>query len=226
MTDFYLIITAGGIGKRFGKPYPKQFEKIGDKTIIELTLSFFNKIKPEFCVLTYPKGFEREFGFLKEKAEFPLFLVEGGEERFYSVKKGFEFLKEKADKNLPVLIHDGVRPFLKVEVIKEIIEKTKEKGAAVPYIPVSGTIRRVKNNEFYRTVDRTDISVITTPQGAMLDIFDRCFSKADKPYTDESTMLSDFGVSPFAIKDWYFNIKITNPEDKIVFAFLFDFLKK
>ncbi len=220
MVNFYLIITAGGIGKRFGKPYPKQLEKIGDKTIIELTLSFFNKIKPEFCVLTYPKGFEKEFGFLKEKAEFPLFLIEGGEERFYSVKKGFEFLKEKADKNLPVLIHDGVRPFLKVEVVKEIIEKTRKKGAAVPYIPIAGTIRRVKNNEFYQTVDRTDISVITTPQGAMLDIFDKCFSKADKPYTDESTMLSDFGITPFAVKDWYFNIKITRMEDIEIADFL------
>ncbi len=213
--DCILILTAGGIGKRFGKPYPKQFEKIGDKTIIEHTLTFFEKVRPEYCVLTYPEGFEREFETLKERFSFPFLLVKGGSERFFSVKNAVEFINEKeGDKSKVVLVHDGVRPFLKQEIVREIVEKTQEKGCAIPYIPVSGTVRRLNDSGFYQTVNRKDLVSITTPQGARLGILKNCFDKAERIYTDESTMLSDFGFNPYPVKDWHFNIKITEPSDR------------
>ena len=213
--NFILILTAGGIGKRFGKPYPKQFEKIRDKTIIEHTLGFFETVRPEYCVLTYPEGFEREFDALKERFSFPIFPVKGGSERFFSVKNAVEFINEKErDKSKAVLVHDGVRPFLKQEIVREIVEKTKEKGCAVPYIPVSGTVRRLNDSGFYQTVIRKDLVTVTTPQGARLEILKNCFDKAEKIYTDESTMLTDFGFQPYPVKDWHFNIKITEPSDR------------
>ncbi len=217
MVDYILLITAGGVGKRFGKPYPKQLEKINGKPLIEWTIGFFEKIKPAFCVLTYPEGFESDFKFLENRFSFPLFLVKGGKERFFSVKNGVEFVFQKEnEKDIPLLVHDGVRPFLSLEVVKEVIEKTKEKGCAVPYIPLSGTLRRLESGEFTEVIDRKNAVAITTPQGAKLSILHTCFQKAKRIYTDESTMLSDLGFPPVPVVDWQLNIKITHYEDRIL----------
>ncbi|BBB33359.1 2-C-methyl-D-erythritol 4-phosphate cytidylyltransferase [Thermotomaculum hydrothermale] len=213
--NYILIVTAGGIGRRFCKPYPKQFEKIGDKRLIELTLGFFSKIKPQYCVLTYPGDFKKECEYLTNYFSFPVYLVKGGNERFHSVKNAIDFIYEKEeDKSKVVIVHDGVRPFLNLEVVKKIIEKTAETGCAVPFIPISGTVRRLNDDGFYETLIRKDLVTVTTPQGARLGILKDCFDKSNIFYTDESTMLTEFGYNPYPIKDWHFNIKITEPEDK------------
>jgi len=225
MKKYLLVITAGGIGKRFGKPYPKQLETIMNQPILNKTASFFEKIPPIHCIITYPEGYLKEFEKALNNISYPIAFVKGGNERFDSVKNAINKLtKDNFDKELPVLVHDGVRPFLNLETVEKIIQATKLNNAAVPYISVSGTMRKMKKNKFFETIDRENSVIITTPQGCKLELLNNCFLKADKQFTDESTLLQYFDINQTPVADWSFNIKITEKNDLKTTKFLWNIL--
>ena len=209
-----LIITAGGMGKRFGKPYPKQLETIEGHSILRRTALFFEKIKPDFCVVTCPDGYDDEFRKELSELSFPVEIVRGGSQRHDSVKAAVIFLEGQ---NFPgdsaVLVHDAVRPFLRLETVKALIAAIRKDGAAVPYVPVTGTIRRFRDDEFQEAVERKDVVVVTTPQGATLEILGQCFKNQGLSYPDESTLLFAESINVTPIRDWHLNIKITTRDD-------------
>jgi len=102
----YLIIVAGGTGKRFDSKIPKQFLNIAGKPLLMHTISVFYNYSKEieiFLVLPH-KYFEFwENLCLENKFEINHRLVEGGSERFYSVKNALKFIPDKSY----VAIHDG-----------------------------------------------------------------------------------------------------------------------
>lgn len=214
MEKYLLIITAGGVGKRFGKSYPKQLEKILDKEIILKTAEFFEKFPPIECVITYPEDHLDQFEKVLKNLNYKISFVKGGKERFNSVKNAVNFLNELGyDSKTPVLVHDGVRPFLNLETVRKIIENTQNFQASIPYIPISGTMRKLENYKFTDILDRTNAVTVTTPQGCQLGLLKDCFDKTNEVFTDESTMLNSYGVFPKPVRDWHFNIKITEQID-------------
>lgn len=223
MDKYLLIITAGGIGKRFGELYPKQLEKVLGQPILEKTIDFFKKITPIHCVVTYPDGFLNEFELALQNIPFKITFVKGGEERFYSVKNAVNFLfNQSYDISTPVLVHDGVRPFLNNNTVRKVIEKTSLKGSAVPFIKISGTMRKITKNTFCETIDREDVVTVTTPQGCNLGILHDCFMKSKKIFTDESTLLEHFNIHPEPVEDWHLNLKITEKKDLETAELLWD----
>jgi 2-C-methyl-D-erythritol 4-phosphate cytidylyltransferase len=214
MNKYLLIITAGGTGKRFGKTYPKQLTTVFSQPILEKTAFFFEKIKPLHCVITYPDGFLSDFEKALSNIPYKIDFIKGGKERFHSVKNALNyFIKKGFDKNLPVLVHDGVRPFLNLQTVEQIIKQTTENTAAVPYISVVGTMRKLINGKFCETIPRENAVIVTTPQGCKLGVLQQCFEKSKKEFTDESTLLSYFNIKITPVVDWEFNLKITTKKD-------------
>ncbi len=214
MNNYLLIITAGGIGKRFGKDYPKQLTTVFSQPILEKTALFFEKIKPLHCVITYPENFLPDFKKALSNISYKIDFIKGGKERFYSVKNAVNHLVEKGfDRDLAVLVHDGVRPFLNLQTVEQIIRETNKNTAAIPYIPVVGTMRKLINGKLCETIPRENTVIVTTPQGCKLGVLQNCFSKANKEFTDESTLLSNFNINVKPVVDWEFNIKITTKKD-------------
>ncbi|NOZ12264.1 MAG: NTP transferase domain-containing protein [Acidobacteria bacterium] len=213
-TPILLIITAGGLGKRFGKPYPKQLEKIESQSILNRTARFFQAIHPDQTIVTCPEGFEKQFQMDLKDVSYPLKVIPGGATRFDSVKKAVNRLVDDmyASGSI-VLVHDGVRPFLRRATVERIIRGVEECGAAAPFVPISGTIRRLKEEEFRETVDRKEVVEVTTPQGATLGIFAHCFNRQKLSFPDETTLLHAEGVPVLPVLDWHLNIKITTQAD-------------
>jgi 2-C-methyl-D-erythritol 4-phosphate cytidylyltransferase len=108
------LIVAGGIGKRLDSHTPKQFLILGNKPVLMHTLSKFSHLDKIYLVL--PKKYFEKWRALCEKYNFDVkhVLVEGGENRFSSVKNGLNAINSTDI----VLIHDGARPFVKKELIK------------------------------------------------------------------------------------------------------------
>ena len=209
-----LILTAGGLGKRFGKPYPKQLEAIDGQSVLFRTAAFFLTVKPELAVVTAPEGFEDRFGEELAPLDYPIRVITGGKERFDSVRRAVEVLVEAGyHGDSVVLVHDGVRPFLNEKTVDEVIWGVRTHGAAVPYVPVSGTARRLKDESFGETLERKDLAIVTTPQGATLSILSRCFARQQLSYPDESTLLTAENIPMLPVVDWPLNIKITEPAD-------------
>lgn len=209
-----LILTAGGIGKRFGKSYPKQLESIDGQSILFRTATFFRSVNPDHTIVTAPEGFEDRFVEELAALTFPVQVITGGKERSDSVKRAIDTLVDAGyHGDSVVLVHDGVRPFLNEKTVDDVIWGVRTHGAAIPYMPVSGTARRLKADGFGDTLERKDLAVVTTPQGATLSILSRCFSKRQLSYPDESTLLSAENVPMLPVEDWPLNIKITEPAD-------------
>jgi len=209
-----LILTAGGVGKRFGKPHPKQLETIDGQSVLFRTATFFVSVKPDLTVVTAPEGFEERFRDELSGLSYPIEVITGGKERSDSVRRAIQVLVEKGfDGDSVVLVHDGVRPFLNEKTVDEVIWGVRTHGAAIPYVPVSGTARRLKEDGFGETLERKDLAIVTTPQGATLRILSHCMSRQQFSFPDESTLMSAEGVPMLPVLDWPLNIKLTEPED-------------
>ena len=219
MSDVFAIIVAAGLGKRFGSSKP--FAALKGKRILDYCLETFNDHPGIFeMVLVLRETSEKSFyldRFKKLKA-----VAVGGERRQDSVFSGFQHINP-AQGDI-VLIHDAARPLVKAELIDLIIEKTKEKGAAIPVLPVSDTVKKIKDDRVTETINRQDLYLTQTPQGFSCEILRRAFkrTRADqRMYTDEAALVEELGQDVFVVPGDPSNLKITFPEDlKIAEAFI------
>jgi len=141
-------------------------------------------------------------------------VVAGGAERQDSVANG---LAAVADDVEIVLIHDGVRPFIKHDVIKRSIECARDTGACVVAMPLKETIKRVDEaGRVEETVDRSTLWGAQTPQVFRYDIIREAFDKAEREGfygTDDTMLVERMGLSVSVVEGDYNNIKITTTED-------------
>jgi 2-C-methyl-D-erythritol 4-phosphate cytidylyltransferase len=216
-----LILTAGGIGKRFGSETPKQFVFLKGKPLFILTLDNLLKIQ-EFnnIILTYPKSWENVFFDLIE--QFPpsrtVDFVEGGSERFYSVWNALQHPSIKSTDI--VLIHDAVRPFVTSSLIERLLNGIANFDGVIPGIKVKDTLKESdENGVVLHTLNRNKIFAIQTPQAFKTQILVESYSTAineGKIFTDDSGVAEFAGFRIKIVEGEEINIKITTPLD---FAF-------
>jgi 2-C-methyl-D-erythritol 4-phosphate cytidylyltransferase len=216
-----LILTAGGIGKRFGSETPKQFVFLKGKPLFILTLDNLLKIQ-EFhnIILTYPKSWENVFFDLIE--QFPpsrtVDFVEGGSERFYSVWNALQHPSIKSTDI--VLIHDAVRPFVTSSLIERLLNGIANFDGVIPGIKVKDTLKESdENGVVLHTFNRDKIFAIQTPQAFKTQILVESYSKAindGKIFTDDSGVAEFAGFKIKIVEGEEINIKITTLLD---FAF-------
>ena len=137
-------------------------------------------------------------------------VVAGGSRRQDSVRLGLEALGECEY----VLVHDGPRPFVTSDLIKRAIEAARENGAAVPAVPVTDTIKEAGEDGLVaRTLDRSRLHAIQTPQAFRRDILVRAHAEVAADVTDDAAMVEALGIPVRIFEGDPRNIKITTPED-------------
>jgi len=210
MSD-YVIIVAGGKGLRMGSDIPKQFLPIGGKPVLMRTLERFREYSPTLqIILVLPKAQQeywqqlcRQYGFTVDYQ-----LADGGETRFHSVQHGLALIPDDAEG--VVGVHDGVRPFPSIDVIRNCYETARTAKAVIPVVPVVETLRHVTEG----TKPRGDYRLVQTPQ-----TFDIQLLKAAnrQPYndgfTDDASVVEAFGFDITLVEGNRENIKITTPYD-------------
>jgi len=207
---YYLIIAAGGKSERFGED--KLFQRINKKTILEFAISNFKGINFEKKVVVLNKEKIKDKK-LKEKFEDFLF-AEGGKKRAISVYNGF--MKILPEENSYVIIHDGARPFVPKNLIKNLIKEIKNESGVIPVIPVKETLKKAKNNYIEKTIEREDIYFVQTPQIFKADILYKAYKMPKDKWedlTDESQLLEILKIPVKIIEGSNLNIKITYKED-------------
>lgn len=210
----YIIIVAGGKGLRMGSDIPKQFLPIGGKPILMRTLERFRDYSEKLqIILVLPIAQQDYWRQLCEQYHFEVTyqLANGGQTRFHSVQNGLALIPD--DVEGVVGVHDGVRPFPSVEVIRNCYEAARTAKAVIPVIPVVETVRHIEG-EGSVTVPRGDYRLVQTPQA-----FDIQLLKAAnrQPYndgfTDDASVVESFGHQITLVEGNRENIKITTPYD-------------
>ena len=213
--QLYVVIVAGGTGKRMGAEVPKQFLELAGRPVLMHTIERFKAFNEGIEIITVlPEDQLRHWLELQEIHSFniPQTLVKGGSARFYSVRNGLKFV------NTPglVAIHDGVRPFVSLDTIRRCFETAEEKGNAIPVVPATESLRFV-TEEGNHPINRLQVRQIQTPQVFNAELLKKAYGQCYKPeFTDDATVLESYGEKINLVEGNRENIKITTPEDLLI----------
>lgn len=209
-----VVLTAGGSGARFGGPVPKQFLEIRPGLpLLRCALETFNAFPGvEAIVLTLPP--DRVDDWTGLTASFPkLRVVAGGAERWLSVKHGVDALPDTVD---AVLVHDAARPFTPWSVLRRCAEVLARGTSVIAAVGVADTVKEVDGAAIAKTLDRTRLVRVQTPQGfprALLrDLYARGVPTDPLP-TDEAMIVEAAGHPVEWVEGSFLSRKITTPED-------------
>jgi 2-C-methyl-D-erythritol 4-phosphate cytidylyltransferase len=211
MITYSAIILAAGTGSRTGFNYNKIFHKINDKFIVEYSIDYFKndpKCKQLLLICN-----ENDFTVMKDlftNVVDSIFI--GGKTRQESVYKALN----KAD-NGYLLIHDSARPFINSVNIEELLVEVDKSKASTLAIPVTNTIVEVNGNRLIKTLDRTSLLEVQTPQAFDRDILLNAHNKAIKAQysaTDDTDIVRQFtDIVPTYVMGDYRSIKLTTKDD-------------
>ena len=218
----YVIIVAGGKGLRMGSDIPKQFLPIGGKPVLMRTLERFRDCSPTLqIILVLPKAQQEYWQQLCKDYDFLVeyLLADGGETRFHSVQHGLALIPDDAQG--VVGVHDGVRPFPSIEVIRNCYTTAREKKAAIPVIPVVETVRRITQkepsllcNSTSVTVPRDEYRLVQTPQCFDIQLLKTANRQPyNDGFTDDASVVEAYGHAITLVEGNRENIKITTPYD-------------
>ena len=210
----YIIIVAGGKGLRMGSDIPKQFLPIGGKPVLMRTLERVREYAEDLqIILVLPKAQQEYWQQLCKEYAFDVDyqLADGGETRFHSVQHGLALIPDDAEG--VVGVHDGVRPFPSIDVIRRCYDTAREKKAVIPVIPVVETVRHLQGN-ISETVPRDEYRLVQTPQCFDIQLLKAANKQAyNDSFTDDASVVEAFGFNITLVEGNRENIKITTPYD-------------
>jgi 2-C-methyl-D-erythritol 4-phosphate cytidylyltransferase len=200
MKRVWAIVVAGGRGERFGEP--KQFLRLGDVRLVDHAVSAATRAC-DAVVVVLPAGVTWD-GAPIECA------VTGGETRAASVRAGLAAVPTGAE---IVVVHDAARPLATPALFRAVIDAV-EAGAdgAVPALPVTDTVTRVRGGVVAEPIDRDGLVRVQTPQAFRVDRL-RAAHAAAPESTDDSGLVEASGACVVAVRGDERNVKITTAED-------------
>lgn len=212
------IITAAGLGKRFGEGTPKQFVPIGGEPVLVRCIKNFSNCGSiaDIVVVVPPDRVEYTQNEIvnKFRLEKVSKIVPGADERQHSVQKGFLSISDKPD---IVVVHDGVRPFINNGIIERVIGEAVNCGAAICAVQATDTVKQSSPDmHIEHTLPRDTIWLAQTPQAFRYEILREAMERARKDGytgTDESLLVERMGVKVKLVPGSPHNIKITTKED-------------
>lgn len=211
----YAIIVAGGKGTRIGASIPKQFLPVNGLPVLMQTIKRFKECGDGLeIIIVLPKEQHEYWYELCKKHRFTstYTVAEGGETRFHSVKNGLAMIPDDAEGIVGV--HDGVRPFPSVEVIRNCYETARTAKAVVPVIPVVETLIHIDGQGNSETVPRDSYRLVQTPQAFDIQLLKRAYKQPyQDSFTDDASVVDSIGQEITLIDGNRENIKITTPFD-------------
>ena len=224
----YVILLAGGVGKRMGASIPKQFIEVDGKPIVVYSIENFQR-NPQIekivvvCIkewIDYFKEIVDKYSLTKVE-----WIIEGGTTGHDSIRNGVFFLKDKISADDYIIIHDAVRPVLPQKAINEVIRVAHEKGNASSSIACHPPI--VYTDDFesgIKDVDREHVMLTASPQAFRFSLALRCYEIAEKENLHNTTFTSSLlihcGERVYFAKGTTSNIKITTKADLSLFSAL------
>ncbi len=228
---YWAVLPAAGVGKRMKADRPKQYLRLGERTVLEQTISIFSQ-HPRIAgiVVIVTKG-DPYWAGLQPETSVPLYVADGGAERCHSVLNGLALLQQHAAENDWVLVHDAARPCLRQQDIDHLIaELEQDEVGGILAVPVRDTMKRGdESGRIAHTEDRNGMWHALTPQmfplGRLRESLQQALADGFE-VTDEASALEHTGLSPKLVEGHADNIKITRPEDLALATFFMQQLQE
>ena len=213
------IIVAAGEGARMKGKMRKQYLNLSGRPVLAYSIMAFDSCSlVEEIFIVVPK---EDIDYCRNKIlsllnlKKCIKLVQGGAERQDSVYNGLQEINKKNTET--VVIHDGVRPFINPEDLKECILGSKKYGACILATAAVDTLKRVNESHIIATtLPRENIWLAQTPQAFHYDLILKAHEVARRNRyvgTDDASLVERLGGKVKIINGSRFNIKITKKED-------------
>ncbi len=215
--DISVVIVAAGRGQRMGGDIAKQYLTISGQTILEHTLSFWDRCPgvSEIILVLPPEDLGLWAGKLRQEYKRLNAVVPGGKDRTESVLSGVGKAMAQAEF---VAVHDGVRPLLSEEMVLRVFEGAKQCDCVIPVVPLRDTVKKIDPEGYVTaTPPRECMVAVQTPQlfrrRVLLELLR---APRRHPVTDEATLFERAGHPVLTVPGDLRNIKITTVEDLLV----------
>lgn len=224
------LIFAGGTGQRMNsRSKPKQFLELHGKPIIIHTIEIFEN-HPEIdniavvCLEDWID--ELKILLLKNYIKKVNCIVGGGNTGHESIYNGLMAIKETANEDDIILIHDGVRPLITHQLISENIDTVKKFGTAITVARQAETVSSVSESGLIDSVlNRDMIRIAKAPQSFYYKDIYTAYMRAKEENLltiDSAQLMNYYGYRLNTVDCSLYNIKITTPSDFYVFRALYE----
>jgi 2-C-methyl-D-erythritol 4-phosphate cytidylyltransferase len=196
----WAVVVAAGSGTRFGAR--KQYEMLGDRRVLDWAVDAARSVAAG-VVLVVPEAEAPT----REPADV---VVSGGPTRSASVRAGLAAVPSNAE---IVIVHDAARPFAPVALFEAVVAAVRA-GAdgAVPGVPVTDTVKRVRDGAVVATVDRAELVTVQTPQAFAASVL-RAAHASGSDDTDDAALVEAAGGRVVVVPGDAVNTKLTTPHD-------------
>ncbi len=220
---FYAIIVAGGLGTRMKADIPKQFLLLKGKPVLMHTIEAFchSDLHPEI-ILVLNGQYHSLWRELCRRYHFvlPYKLIEGGKERFDSVKNALSAVQDDS----VIAVHDAVRPIISNSLITRCFKQAEINGSAIPVTESRDSLRKKEKGSTI-AISRKEILIVQTPQVFKSSLLKRAYMQEySESFTDDASVVERIGERVQITEGDPRNIKITYQEDMAVASLLLDLM--
>jgi 2-C-methyl-D-erythritol 4-phosphate cytidylyltransferase / 2-C-methyl-D-erythritol 2,4-cyclodiphosphate synthase len=211
------VVVAAGAGLRASGAVPKQYQLIGGRPVLWWTLKAFCD-HPRISYVQPVIGPGHEAMFSQAAGDLPVEPpVTGGVTRQDSCRIGIEALAGKNPDH--VLVHDAARPFVSARLIDTIVGALEVNDGVIPGVPISDTVKQAPGGIVARTVDRTGLWAVQTPQGfvygAIREAHRHARDQLLEGITDDAGIAEKAGLKVAVVPGEIDNRKLTTEADII-----------
>ena len=197
----WAVVVAAGSGTRFGAP--KQYEMLGDRRVLDWAVDAARSVAAGVVVVVP----EAEATTREPGADV---VVPGGATRSASVRAGLAAVPADAE---VVIVHDAARPFAQVALFESVVAAvTAGADGAVPGVPVTDTVKRVRRGAVVATLDRSELVTVQTPQAFATSVL-RAAHASGGDDTDDAALVEAAGGHVVVVAGDEANVKLTTPRD-------------
>jgi 2-C-methyl-D-erythritol 4-phosphate cytidylyltransferase len=200
------LLVAAGRGERLGTGGPKAFVMLGGRPMLQWSIDALSKVdEVDRIVVALPPGVHAPPGTIG---------VPGGIERSHSVRAA---LHEAGDCDV-VIVHDAARPMVTPEIVQDCLDTlaAHDCDGAIAAAPVTDTIKESRGEEVVRTLDRTALWAVQTPQAFNRDALERALDRDEAELaaaTDDASLVESGGGTVRLVRAPRENLKVTTPLD-------------
>jgi 2-C-methyl-D-erythritol 4-phosphate cytidylyltransferase len=212
-----VIICAAGASRRFGGKRKKPFVDVDGRAVFLRSVEIFSSRDDVKQILLAIAPEDEELVNVKWGPNLKFFNVKicfGGAERFDTVQKGLELIKDDIEL---IAVHDAVRCCVKEEWIDKVIAEAAKTGAAILACPVIATLKEAKDKVIIQTVDRAGLYEAQTPQVFKAELLRKAYKNLKNldrsKIRDDAQLVEAIGEKVSIVETDSSNIKITHKDD-------------
>src|SRR3989442_4651099 len=211
-----VVLRAGGVGTRLGGRLRKQFIGLGRVSILREGVAHYTRNPAVIAIVVaapeiHVERTRRALAPITRRA--PVMVVRGGGMRQDSVWLALQAVPGNAD---IIVVHDAVRPLITRGLIDAVVGAAAEWGAAICALPITETIKRVRQDMVEATLDRSELWAVQTPQAFRAALLREAHEKARRDGvvgTDDAMLVERLGHQVRGVRGLVAKVKITKPAD-------------